>query len=211
MSKCWYVTLIMIVSGVLDWCYRQAKSHHRNRQAFNSRQPWKFGELICVSHIVPLISVTRMMAVSGPPAVSVCAKKILRSVRCACVLRPSQNTKRRIIYSSLLISQLPTKMKQLYAHNHHFKICHYLKFTKKGKWKQNVQLTLCSHHCSHWLTVTDENCPDCSQKANWHFIRSDWGSYLVWCPFLFFTGCGLLWRLSLLLLSFKRWNETKHI
>lgn len=80
--------------------------------------------------------------------------------------------KSRITYSSLLISQLPTKMKQLYAHNQHFKICHYLKFTKKGKWKHNA---LCSHHSSHWLTVTDENCPGCSQKANWHFISSDWG------------------------------------
>lgn len=35
MSMCWYTILTMIVSGVLDWCYRQARSHHINHHAFN--------------------------------------------------------------------------------------------------------------------------------------------------------------------------------
>lgn len=35
MRVCLRATLAMIVSGVLDRCYRQARSHHRNHQAFN--------------------------------------------------------------------------------------------------------------------------------------------------------------------------------
>lgn len=35
MSRCWYAILAMIVSGMLDWCNWQARSHHRNHQAFN--------------------------------------------------------------------------------------------------------------------------------------------------------------------------------
>lgn len=45
--------------------------------------------------------------------------------------------------------------------------------------------------------------PEC-QKANWHLIRQ----YLVLCLLLFITGCCLLWRLTLVLLSFKHETQT---
>ena len=135
---CWcqcvdmWLSLWLSVACWIDAIGRPAATTETTRLSTNISF-WKFDELICVSHIVPLSSVTRTVAVRRPPAVSVCAM-ILCYVSVELDVRAIQG---RITYSLLVISQSATiKMKQLYAHNQHFK--NYLKFTKKGKWKHNA-------------------------------------------------------------------------
>lgn len=83
---------------------------------------WKFDELIRVSHIVPLISVTRTLALRTSCSFCMC-NEILRwptsderDVRA--ILSPLR-IQHTITYSLLLISQSAIKMKRLYTHHQH--------------------------------------------------------------------------------------------
>lgn len=173
---------------------------------------WKFDELICVSHIVSLISVTRIVPVRTSCSFCMCYD-ILWCLLCCWDVRTFLSPvriQRRITYSFLLISQSAIKMKHVHKRSELQKFAAISNSLKKGN-ENTTHNTLqsCSHVCSHWLTVSEGNCPACCQKANWHLIRLMLVQYLVLCPLLFITGYCLLWRLTLVLLSFKHWHETQ--
>lgn len=161
MSKCRFVTLTMNVSGVLDWCNRQARPHHRNRSAFNHLQPWKFGELIWVSHIVPLTLVSRTEPVWASCSFCMCNEILLGNVSVEVCVRFTALPEYESVHLCYSFHNQPSRWNNCTQTKAALqKIQHYLKFTKKGNENATHISALRSHVWSHRLTVTHENCKD---------------------------------------------------
>lgn len=95
---------------------------------------WKFDELICVSHIVPLISVTRIVPVRTSCSFCMCSD-ILRCLLCCRDVRTFRSPVRIQLESLTPYSfrNQPPELKHAHMRSSTSKICRCLRLTKKGK------------------------------------------------------------------------------